>query len=81
MGHHNEHFALSIYIGDKGWYSFLKIASDSEDITEAQYQEKLFSQECLQISFENKEILSHEEIEGVKKYAAENGIPLRGKNA
>ena len=66
MGHNKEHFALAVYIGDKGWNSFLKCASDHDGFTESQYQELLYSQECLQVSFENKEMLSPEEIEGVK---------------
>ena len=81
MGHNKEHFALAVYIGDKGWNSFLKCASDHDGFTESQYQELLYSQECLQVSFENKEMLSPEEIEGVKKYTEENGISLRGKNS
>ena len=38
-------------------------------------------QDCLQCSFENKAMLSDEELEEVREYAKAHGKPLRGRNA
>lgn len=82
MGMLGDHIALSLYVGENGYLSYrelLEIAADPSDYIAA--GELLACQDCLQCSFENKDMLSDEELEEVRRYAKAHEKPLRGKNA
>ena len=80
MGQLGEHICLSVYPGNQGLYSFLGLLNSGEDLSEAEYQEMLFSQDCIQCSQENKIDMFPDEIKEFKTYAEEAGITLKGKN-
>lgn len=82
MGMMGEHVALGLYVGESGYQGYQFIRSfefDPDD--EAARLTLLTSQDCLQCSFEYKEALSDRELAEVRRYAKENEISLRGKNA
>lgn len=82
MGMIGEHNALAVYVGDKGYQSYCAIRNADQDrMTDQMMGELLTSQSCLQCSFENKDMLSGEELEEVRQYASSHQKPLRGKNA
>lgn len=82
MGMIGEHNALAVYVGDKGYQSYCAIRNaDQDHMTDQMMGELLTSQNCLQCSFENKDMLSEEELEEVRQYASNHQKLLRGKNA
>ena len=82
MGKMGDHFALGLYIGDEGYQSYrLLLDADHESLDDAAMGNLMTSQSCLQCSFENKDMLSDEELDEVRHYAREHEKPLRGKNA
>lgn len=82
MGAGGEYCALGLYIGEKGFDSFRTvITADEFMMSPFKYHETLMQQECLQCVFDNKDELSEEEQEEVKKYARAHGIRLAGRNA
>ena len=82
MGALGEHLALALYIGSEGLDSYrLFQEANHMEMNVLKTQEFMLSQVCLQCSFESKEELSSEELDAVRKYAAEHQIVLRGANA
>lgn len=81
MGMRGEHFALSLYLGDSGLESYYTIMSSSgeEDMTEADYAELLYSQDCIQCSFETKQDMFPDELTWIKAYAEKRGLSFRGR--
>ena len=81
MGMRGEHFALSLYMGDSGLASFYTIANsaDAEDMSEADYAELLYSQDCIQCSFETKQDMFPDELTWMKAYAEKRGLSFRGR--
>ena len=85
MGMLGEHLALAVYIGDRGYQSYRKIAfsgmepMDPEDA--AGYPEWLMAQDCLQCTFESREFMREEDLEEVRRYAKAHKLTLRGPNA
>lgn len=80
MGMAGEHYALAVYPGDAGFQSFHRLYD--LDIDSAVDQgEFLAAQNCLMCSFENKELLSDEELKETRAYAASVGKRLCGRNA
>ena len=75
--------SLSVYYGENGWNNIRKLweAPNQTEYTEEQYQELMMSQCYLQIVFCCKDDLAAAEIESLRRYAKENGITFRGKNA
>lgn len=80
MGMAGEHFALAVYPGNRGIQSFLRLANMDHD-NPFDWAEIPASQECLMCSFENKNLLSDEELAEVRAYAGSVGKRLRGRNA
>lgn len=81
MGMLRQHLAIGVYIGQSGYASCrytLDLASPYGDIDE---MEAITAQECLQCSFENKEMLSEEELGAVRDYCRRSDKKLRGRNA
>ena len=82
MGAEGEHMALALYVGNKGLDSFRIIQeSGGVGVHRLKSYETMLSQDCLQCAFENKDMLSAEELSAVRSYASEHGITLRGANA
>ncbi len=82
MGMMGEHNALAIYAGEEGYQSYCVLRNLSVDnATLQKIEEWASSQSCLQCSFENRDMLSDEELEEVRCYAKANGKTLRGRNA
>lgn len=82
MGSGGEHLALALYVGNKGLDTFriMQGAGDVETHPLKAY-EIMLSQDCLQCSFESKDMLSPEELATVRAYASEHQHTLRGANA
>ena len=82
MGMVGEHNALAVYVGEEGYQSYCAIRNADQDrMTDQMMGELLTSQNCLQCSFESKDMLSGEELEEVRQYASSHQKLLRGKNA
>lgn len=89
MGMAGEVNALSLYVGNEGFQSYLSIAdlSIDPDMSDMDYldvmlqPDLLFSQKCLQCEFVSKDELDKEELKEVRAYTKANGIMLRGANA
>ena len=82
MGMVGEHNALALYVGGEGYQSYCAIRNADQDrMTDQMMGELLTSQNCLQCSFESKDMLSEEELEEVRQYASSHQKLLRGKNA
>ena len=80
MGKMGDHFALGLYVGDEGYQSYqLLLDADHDAMDDVEMGFLMTSQNCLQCSFENKDLLSEEELDEVRDYAKEHEKPLRGK--
>lgn len=76
LGHEGTCFALNMYVGEAGWNSFLQLHYDAESM--AEQQEFLFSQVCLQVSFDLKYSLHPDTYAQLKDYAKSKGEKLKG---
>ena len=83
MGAMGEHLALGLYIGNKGLQSYylLRRPPVLGCPSLLHQQEVMFSQDCLQCSFESMSMLSKEECMALRTYTKQHQISLRGKNA
>lgn len=83
MGRLGDHLALALYVGSEGYtsYRFMLDAGSPEELDGPAISEIMSSQSCLQCSFENKDMLSEEELEEIHQYARTHNKPLRGRNA
>lgn len=82
MGSGGEHLALALYLGDKGLNSFRLLQEmGGVEVHPLKAYEAMLSQNCLQCSFESKDMLSPEELSAVRAYASEHQLTLRGANA
>ena len=76
MGALGEMFALALYLGSEGLESYMRIASEPPlDPSEA--FEELMLQKCLMASFANREELTKEDRQVIKRL----GLKFRGRNA
>lgn len=82
MGELGEHVALGVYIGDSGYQSYrLLMTAGGGPMDDIARGVILTSQDCLQCSFEYRDMLSDEELAEVRQYAKAHEKTLRGKNA
>ena len=82
MGMLGDHISLALYVGEDGYLSYRDIANGVPDPSDVIAMGELMTcQDCLQCSFENKDMLSGEELEEVRQYAKAHEKQLRGKNA
>ena len=82
IGMINECIALILYIGDVGLWSLRKITEISiDDNTDAAALKILLTQNCLQLSLDNKSDLPEMIAAPAAEYAKAHGINLRGKNS
>jgi hypothetical protein len=73
MGRLGEHFALAVYLGTEGLGTYMKIRN--REITAGDF-DALTSQKCLMASFEDREMLSKEDRDVIKKL----NLKFRGRN-
>lgn len=84
MGNAGEHYALGLYIGPEGLKSYLDVASTDWSkvmMDDRKHMEVMLKQNCLQCSFEKKDLLTDEEIAETEKYAKKHHIELGEGNA
>jgi hypothetical protein len=74
MGNMGEHFALAVYLGDEGLRGYRQIQSGA---FEQNPMEAMFVQDCLQVSFEDRDLLDKEDRDQIKAL----GLKYRGRNA
>ena len=78
-GMEGDFISLSVYSGETGWNNIHKFWETPDGLEN--YQELMMSQSCLQVVFCCKDDLAAAEVESLRRYAKENGITFRGKNA
>lgn len=82
MGRMGDHFALGLYVGVEGYQSYrLLLDTDYESLDDMAMSILMTSQSCLQCSFENRDMLSEEELDEAREYAKAHEKPIRGRNA
>ena len=82
MGIAREHIAISMYIGAKGLTSLWRLYDSPIEMTGAfPLDERMLMQDCLQCSFERKDLLLREELAEARQYAKAHGFAYRGRNA
>lgn len=82
MGLLGEHIALAVYIGAEGFDSYQRIVDPNLVAhTRDALEEMQLIQDCLQCSFENKDMLLPEERKEVQRYAKKYGISFRGRKS
>lgn len=82
MGFAGGPCAIGLYIGEERFNSFRRIAlADPQALSRAEFQERILHLDCLQCSFESKDMLDDDEREEAKAYARSHGIRIAGKNA
>ena len=74
MGRSGEHMALSVHIGGEGFTTYRKIREINQFTASP---ETLMTQDCIQCSMEKKDMLSDEELKGLKAYCQQSGISFR----
>ncbi len=80
MGKLGQHLSLAIYVGETGYNSYLKLRNNDPYNFDPDVED-LMCQDCLQCSFEDKDLLSEEELKEVRQYAKQHNIVLSGSNA
>ncbi len=78
LGHNRECFALNMYPEKDGWNTYLKLAREPR--SKAEEEEQLFSQECLQLIFDDINQLSEDQRKQVKAYTKPRRISIDGEN-
>ncbi|WP_434089188.1 DUF7309 domain-containing protein, partial [Exiguobacterium indicum] len=74
MGQNGEHMALSLHIGAEGFSSYRRLnGMDQGPIT----YEEMLQQDCIQCSIEKRDQLSPEELNELRSYCEDRGIPFR----
>lgn len=74
MGQNGEHMALSLHIGAEGFSSCRRLNDmDQGPIT----YEEMLQQDCIQCSIEKRDQLSPEELNELRSYCEDRGIPFR----
>jgi hypothetical protein len=81
MGMMGEHLALAVYPGAAGMDSYRMMGKDRDEMSELETMETALSQNCVMLSFENKEELRPRELAEVRAYCAARGLSLRGRKA
>ena len=84
MGQNGHQICLSVFQGQAGLDSYRAILDAGEVLEEmspAQCHRLLYSRNCLQCSFENRDDMDPEQAEQVRDYARRTGMSLAGKNA
>lgn len=80
MGKGGEYVSLALYVGS-GVNSYWYIRSARWAESQKEFQEGVFSQDCLQCSFVSRDELAPDELKEARDYAGRNGFAFRGQNA
>lgn len=80
MGSEGEHYALGIYMGYEGIASYRELSKASKIKNVMKFHEVLLSQNCLQCSFEDKDLPDAQTVKEIRRYAKTRGIALKGHN-
>lgn len=80
-GNSGEYYALSLYIGEKGLFSYYRISNSQFCKNEDELFEYMISQDCLQVCFDNKDGLRLPDLNSVQDYAKRKGVNFRGANS
>lgn len=81
MGSLGEYHALSLYVGEKGLLSYYRISSPQRDRNEDEHFERMMSQDCLQVCFDNKNGLRMADLNSIQNYAERKGVNFRGAHS
>jgi hypothetical protein len=82
MGRAGEYCAIGIYLGNEGFGSFRQLVEKRRPYTSIfEERERMLSQKCLHLAFENKKDLTEEELEEVSQFVRSRNIHLGGKKA
>jgi hypothetical protein len=76
MGYEKSHFALALYMGEAGLYSYFRIESLPEDASLSLHRECFLSQTCLSCSFEKSTELTERDRAELRKYGISSGPRL-----
>lgn len=76
MGNEKGHFALALYMGEAGLYSFSQIESLPEDASPSLRRDCFMSQECLSCSYEEPTDLTDKDSAELSKYGISSGLQL-----
>ena len=79
MGQLGEHLSLALYVGETGLQSYLRLAAAAA--RQEVEQELVWSQDCLQCSFEDAEELNPADAKDARSFALAQGVSLRGRFA
>ena len=74
MGQNGEHMALSLHIGAEGFSSYRRLNGMDQGPTT---YEEMLQQDCIQCSIEKRDQLSPEELNELRSYCKDRGIPFR----
>ena len=74
MGQNGEHMALSVHIDAEGFSTLRRMQElDQEPVA----YEDMFQQDCIQCSIEKRDQFSSEELNELRSYCKDRGIPFR----
>lgn len=80
MGKLGEHISLAVYVGNEGLKTFYDMMNGSPDeMTDEEYQELLFGQNCLQCTLETKDMMFPDELKEFKTYTERTGNKIKGE--
>lgn len=81
MGMMGEHLAIAVYPGADGMDSYRMMVKDRSEMNDLELRETALAQNCVMLSFENKDELRPRELAEVRAYCAARGASLRGRKA
>ncbi|MBQ9664409.1 MAG: hypothetical protein IJV40_14785 [Oscillospiraceae bacterium] len=82
MGALGEHLALGVYVGQNGYASYCYTLDHAPGtLSQDDEMELIVGQDCIQCSFESKDMLAEDELAEIQEYCKKNEKKLRGKNA
>lgn len=78
MGNLGEYYALSLYVGNEGLLSYYHIVSPPTKYFNEEQFERMLSQNCIQVCFENKDDLRPADLNSIQDYTARKNLRFRG---
>lgn len=81
MGRSGEFFALAVYPGEEGLASYRRLGSDEFAFDIFGECERTTAQNCVIVSFENKDEVDEVSMEEIRDYCQRSGKALRGAHA
>ena len=81
MGSLGEYHALALYIGEKSLLSYYRISNPEPALNDDEHFERIISQDCLHVCFDNKNELRIADLNSIQDYAKRKGMNFRGPNS